>query len=109
MKKTLILLLLMCSTSVFANEWLYVSGNELLNRLKDGGDRDSLFYISGVVDSISILEPYDREICIEKGTSLQQLGQLTYNHMLKHPEKWMLSGSYFVITMLRETYPCKKQ
>ena len=107
MKKIILLILLTISTNVFANEWVYVSGNDLIKHLKDN-DRDGQFYISGVVDAISVLEPYGKEICIEAGTSLMQLGQLTYNHMQKHPEKWMDPGSYFVITMLRETYPCKK-
>jgi hypothetical protein len=106
MKKILVLLLFMGSTNVFAGVW---SGNDLVKWFKDegyAGIREA--YIAGVVDTVGYTEGYNKYICILEGTTTTQIVQLTYNYMQKHPEKWTVQGSYFVVMALFEAYPCKK-
>ncbi len=106
MKKILVLMLLMSSTSVFAVVW---SGNDLVKWFKDegyAGMRET--YVAGVVDTVSYTDSYNKDICIPIGTTTTQIAQLTYNYMQKHPENWTAQGAYFVTFALYEAYPCKK-
>jgi hypothetical protein len=103
MKKILMLILLLVSTNVFAGYW---SGNDLYKWMKyDDKILTRKNYIAGVVDTMTSL---GMSVCIDQGTTTDQIELITSNYMQKHPEHWTNEGSYFVILAIQEAYPCKK-
>ena len=97
------LILLLVSTNVFAGYW---SGNDLYKWMKyDDKILTRKNYIAGVVDTMTSL---GMSVCIDQGTTTDQIELITSNYMQKHPEHWTNEASYFVILAIQEAYPCKK-
>lgn len=48
-----------------------------------------------------------RGICYEKTTTTEEIVEIVKKRLIKYPEKWNKSGSFYVIEALREALPCK--